>query len=102
MSHEPCHAMLRHAMPAVVHVLYRTRPHSLACCGRRPVYHHHPVVFRLIWSGRVFTLILLFIIVLLLLLCASCLVHDPALALALVFLHYLLTYPQPTYLHLPI
>jgi hypothetical protein len=29
-----CHAMPCHAMPAVVHVLYLTRPHYLACCCR--------------------------------------------------------------------
>jgi hypothetical protein len=51
--------------------------HTLAYCCRRPVYESTttntrrpipscPVVFRLILSGRVFTLILLFILILLL------------------------------------
>jgi hypothetical protein len=88
-----CHAMPCHAMPAVVHVLYLTRPHYLACCCR-PVLPP-AVLLCFVQSCRVqsshththtHTYILLLILILFSrFFCASCLVH----ALALISSTYL-------------
>jgi hypothetical protein len=99
--------MRSHATPAVAHVLYPTRPHSLACCCRRPAlsvyYHHHPpscpVVSCFVSSCPVESSH--FIQPSSSFLCASCLVHDLALALVSTLsvpLHYS-TYLH-TYIHL--
>jgi hypothetical protein len=90
----PCHAM-----PAVVHVLYLTRPHYLACCCR-PVLPP-AVLLCFVQSCRVqsshththtHTYILLLILILFSrFFCASCLVH----ALALISSTYLASHGTP-------